>query len=189
MNPVNFYNRFVEGIVIVILFILVIYGAVNIDEVAFKSDLKLENVGAALGALFIIVLLVERAVEIIVGIWIAPQAEQLKKAIELMTVEQKNSHTQDYLDAENELNRYKSQTKRFTLLISFTLSTIVCVAGVGLLSNVIEERAVRDSLMRGIDIVLTASLIAGGSDGFHQFVSALDTFFKETKKKLEQPNK
>jgi hypothetical protein len=55
----------------------------------------------------------------------------------------------------------------------------VCAGGVGILPSIlnIDRAAPNFEFMRGVDIVMTAGLLASGSDAIHQFVRALQKFF------------
>ncbi len=57
------------------------------------------------------------------------------------------------------------------------------------LLNYDEVKPRQESFLRAVDIVLTAGLISGGSDAFHQFTSALEKFFKQSKAKMEEKPK
>ncbi|MCI5158630.1 MAG: hypothetical protein D3906_09375, partial [Candidatus Electrothrix sp. AUS1_2] len=59
-------------------------------------------------------------------------------------------------------------------------------AGVGMLSTILNTEGVNQGLIRFVDIILTAGLIAGGSDGFHQFVAAIETFFVESRNNMKK---
>jgi hypothetical protein len=85
-----------------------------------------------------------------------------------------------------ELTAYQSETKIIALLIGFSVSIIVCSGGIGILNTIVVADPTRGNLrfLRGIDIVLTSGLLAGGSDSFHQVVSALENFFESTKSKV-----
>ena len=67
------------------------------------------------------------------------------------------------------------------LLVGFTISAIACCGGIGILDNVITTTNADKTFIRAIDILLTSGLLAGGSDAFHQFVRALETFFQNAK--------
>jgi len=129
-------------------------------------------------------------IEIIISIWRVPQTNRLKQQVESFTDAEKAAKPDDFKAVQQKLAEYKAKNQGIALLLGFTLAIVICAAGVGLLSVIIElpEKAPggQKSFLRGIDIVLTAGLVAGGSDAFHQFVNSLVTFFKETKKKMEQ---
>lgn len=185
----NELQRQAKTLTLVILFIVIIVFAIQQLSAPFKDGLKVQDITGALGALFIIVLLVERVIEIFTSIWRDPDANTLKQKINKFTDEQKKSRETNVLDAEKNLANYKAKTQSITLLTSFTLAVVICAAGVGLLSEIINLPATapnsQKTFIRGIDIVLTAGLIAGGSDGFHHFVNSFVTFFKKLQENAE----
>ena len=175
-----------------ILTIVVIIFSVKPQFAPIISDLTLEKVLVALGGIFIIVLLVERVTEIVVAIWWQAKTDQLEaelsalkgdltKAADETAKKAKEEAKELVKEKDKELVKYKAETKGFSLLFSFALSIVVCSAGVGLLGAIIEitEDA---KFLRGVDIVLTSGLIAGGSDEYHQFVRALERTFKKIPK-------
>lgn len=127
-----------------------------------KEDFGFESLLGTLGGILIIILLVERVTEIALTLWRRKPGDPAKG------------------------DEYKAETKRIALLIGFSLGVIVCSAGIGLLSAVVGTTAPSQGFIRFIDIFLTAGLIAGGSDGFHQFVSTIETFFVESRKKMKK---
>ena len=163
-----------------ILTIVVIIFSVNPQIVPIFPNLTLEKVLVALGGIFIIVLLVERVTEIVVSIRYQETADQLKEELSALRGDPKKAA--DVTDKAKELAKYKAKTKGFSLLFGFTLSIVVCSAGVGLLGEIIDITKGNVQFLRGVDIVLTSGLIAGGSDEYHQFVRALETLFKSMQK-------
>jgi hypothetical protein len=144
--------------------------------------LTLQKVLAALGGIFIIVLLVERATEIVISIWRQAETDQKKEELAAHTADPAKAAT-----AAKDLARYQAETKVISLLIGFALSIVVCSAGVGLLGEIIDITKSNLHFLRGVDIILTSGLIAGGSDAFHQFTSSLETFFTKSKEKMQNP--
>ena len=163
-----------------ILTIVVIIFSVNPRSAPIISGLTLQDVLAALGGIFVIVLLVERATEIIISIWRQAPTDQLKE--ELSALMGDPAKAADATAKAKELAKYKAETKGFPLLFGFTLSIVVCSAGVGLLGEIIDITKGNVQFLRGVDIVLTSGLIAGGSDEYHQFVRALEKLFKKMPK-------
>lgn len=175
--------KFAQYILIAILCGLTAAGAYNVWEAPFRDGLTFQSILGSLGALFVIVLLVERATEILIAVWRAPKAEKMKRECEALS-----AGSEEEIAKRKEFKEFKAGTKGVALMIGFTLSIIVCVAGVGLLTDLMDVQALGEEwqkyILRGMDILLTASLIAGGSDAFHQFTSALETFFKKTKESM-----
>lgn len=183
----TFVKRY-SGLLAVILLVALILGAAYPMSVPVKSELKLSDVMGALGAIFVIVLLVERATEIVISIWRQADADAMQQPLRDSTPADRKG--KEYKEKAEELERYRATTKEISLFFSFCLSIVVCIAGVGLLPEILEYADVlgrQKSFLRAVDIVLTAGLISGGSDAFHQFTSALEKFFKESKARLEEP--
>jgi hypothetical protein len=174
---------FGKWLAIAFLAVVIVFFSINPQSAPVNPDLTFQKLLAALGGIFVIVLLVERVTEIVVTIWRQPTSEQLKEELTLLKADPKKA-----AEAEakaKQVAKYQAETKGFAILFSFTLSVIVCSAGVGLLREVIDVTKGNANFLRGVDIVLTSGLIAGGSDSFHQFVRALETFFTQSKERME----
>ncbi|MCI5220029.1 MAG: hypothetical protein D3914_12785 [Candidatus Electrothrix sp. LOE2] len=143
-----------------VLLLLAIVSSVTFPTGApIKEGFGFESLLGTLGGILIMVLLVERVTEIVLAF-----RRQAKK---------ENMPQQD-------------ETKRIALIIGFSLGVLVCSAGVGMLSTILNTEGANQGLIRFVDIILTAGLIAGGSDGFHQFVAAIETFFVESRKNMKK---
>jgi hypothetical protein len=162
-----------------ILAIIIIVFSVRPQEAPIAPDLTFQKVLTALGGIFIIVLLVERATEIVISIWRQVPTDQLKKELSPLSGAAATNKAKA-------LAKYQAETKGYSLLTGFALSVVVCSAGVGLLGVIVETTGDNKYFLRGVDIILTSGLIAGGSDAFHQFVSALETFFVKSKENMEK---
>ncbi len=175
---------FGKSLLLMILAIVIVIFSVFPQSAPIVSDLTLQNVLAALGGIFIIVLLVERATEIVISIWRQSPGDQLKEELSALTGDP--AKTADAATKAKELARYQAETKGLSLLVGFALSIVVCSAGVGLLGEIIDVTKGNQRFLRGVDIVLTSGLIAGGSDAFHQFVRSLETFFTKSKENMQK---
>ena len=181
-------RTFAKFLVFAALIVLTIVYSVHPQFAPIKTDLTFQTVLGALGGIFVIVLLVERVTEIAITIWRQSSADSLKEEVDSLAKDtaKEPAKAADLLAKSKELATYQAETKSIALLIGFSVSVIVCAAGVGLLSTIVDTEKASTSFIRGIDILLTSGLIAGGSDAFHQFVSTLETFFTESKKSMEK---
>ena len=136
-----------------ILAIIIIF-SVNPQSAPIVSALTLQKVLAALGGIFIIVLLVERATEIVISIWRQAPTDQLKE--ELLALTGAPAKAADATAKAKELAKYQAETKGHSLLVGFALSIVVCSAGVGLLGEIIDITKGNLHFLRGVDIVLRA---------------------------------
>jgi hypothetical protein len=171
-----------KALMLLVLAILIVVFSVNPQEAPVKETLTLQSVLATLAGIFVIVLLVERATEIVVSIWRGSRTQELEAELGALT----GAKAADAPAKAQEVARYKAETKERALLTGFVISVVVCAAGVGLLGTIVTANPTSKPFLRGVDIVLTSGLIAGGSDAFHQFVRALETFFTQMKAQLEQ---
>ena len=174
---------FPKFLVLAVLLVVTIVFSITPQIAPIRPDLTFQSVLGALGGIFVIVLLVERATEIAITIWRQSAADAMKEEISLLAKDA--TRADELMTKSKAFAVYQAGTKSIALLIGFSLGVIVCSAGVGLLVTVVDTSRANINFMRGVDILLTAGLIAGGSDGFHQFTSALETFFSESKKNME----
>ncbi len=175
------FKKFGITLIGIILLGLAIWGANLNIKAGIIDDLSFQMLLGTLGGLFVIALLIERFIEVFVSIWFEKETNELEEQRFSAQTEAAKSK------AKKKLIEQKSKTKGTALITSFTVSILVCVAGVGLLNDIIDPadvKGVQANLLRGVDIVLTASLLAGGSDGIHQFISTLEKFFKESKERM-----
>ncbi len=177
--------NFGKALLILTLTALTLFYAAHPQTAPIRPELSLQSVSGALGGIFVIVLLIERATEIVISIWRQAGAEDLKQQIESLSKDPADAATR--LAGARALSAYQTETKSLALLVGFSLSVVVCAAGVGLLATVVDPTQGDPEFLRGVDILLTSGLLAGGSDAFHQFTSALETFFSESKKKMAKP--
>jgi len=176
---------FGKWLLIGILTIVIIIFSVNPQSAPIVPNLTLQKVLAALGGIFVIVLLVERATEIVISIWRQVPTDKLKRELSVLTSDPTKAEAAAV--KVKELVEYQAETKGLSLLTGFAISIVICSVGVGLLGELIDITKGNPHFLRGVDIVLTSGLIAGGSDAFHQFVRALETFFTKSKENMQNP--
>lgn len=105
-------------------------------------------------------------------------------------VGEKSPYGGPLIDESQELARYKAETRLLAFLVSVVLGAIVAVMGVRALGMFVDPgefedlREAQRRLFHALDVVLTTGLIAGGSDGFHQFTSLFTTYLKKTKENV-----
>jgi hypothetical protein len=175
--------KFAKTLTLVGLIILTVVFSLRPQTAPIQKGLEFKVVFAALGGILVIVMLVERVTEIAISILRQSGADALRSEIEALANDPARSN--EITQKRKDLATYQAETKSIALLIGFSISVAVCAAGVGLLETILNTDMGNRNFLRGVDIILTSGLIAGGSDSFHQFVSALETFFKESRKRME----
>ena len=78
---------------------------------------------------------------------------------------------------ESELSSYRSDTARQSVVLGMVIGVLLGLAGVqilGTLYDVTYLEGTQKYLFKAMDILLTASLIAGGSNGVNQVTSLMN---------------
>lgn len=176
--------------------VLVAFGATSSFEgLSFQPE-NGDNALNVLGRLILIALFVERGIEVFVGLWRGAAKNQKKHKIDMCMEERKRvkgnieeeKRLQDKLNKLTEdLGLYTTITVRIALWSGFLIGLLVSIAGVRALQPLFshpvgETQAI---LFHGVDILLTASLISGGSEGIHKIVNVFQRFMEETERKAK----
>ncbi|MFD2565658.1 hypothetical protein [Aquimarina rubra] len=79
---------------------------------------------------------------------------------------------------------------RHTTLTSFTIGLLIAIVGFRILETFMnpptETLVFQNVAFRSLDCILTASIIAGGTDGWHQLVSLISDITKAKRKKIKE---
>jgi uncharacterized membrane protein YwzB len=142
--------------------------------------------------LFVIALFLERAMDVFLTTWRAPQSEQLSMEIKYLQENLKpNPNDKEFLrqkrEKETALAQFKRTTRTISMWTGFILGMIVALAGIRALFPLVDARAFRgipalqQSLFRLLDVLITGGLLAGGSDGIHKLAEVYRAFMESTK--------
>jgi hypothetical protein len=99
---------------------------------------------------------------------------------------------QQTADAKSMITTYRGVTKQYAYAISLLLGMIVAYCGVRGLVNLCGANAfsnVHDPqkhMFNIVDVILTATVLAGGANGIHSIVNAVTTFADTTSNKTQQ---
>jgi len=120
------------------------------------------------GSLFFISLLVERFIELFVQ---DPDAElKSRKAAQKKNLIDPNK----IMEAELELKEMRKKRRNTVVFIGFVMGLIIALFGMRILTNLVVDPDWGDLQKRYVnilDMVLTAGLIAGGSEGIHSLIN------------------
>jgi hypothetical protein len=136
---------------------------------------------------------IERGVEVVISPWRDPGADELAKAHDsamsgpAATAEKKSKVACD-------LDQYKGKTKEYAFAALLAFGLIAAMAGVRALWPFLDDRAKavfsifsagQQNTFIVFDVVLSAALMAGGTNGIHSVVNAFTTFFDNTAQKAK----
>jgi uncharacterized membrane protein YqjE len=155
------------------------------EPVGFKT-LDGGDVVDLLTPLFVIALFLERAQEVFVSAWREPQRKEAEAHIAALEAVQDAAGARA---AGVQLAEYKAQTQRVAFLFRFLVAMAISTVGVRSLEHLVAMPPLDGSVQRTaftvIDIVLTAAIIGGGSDGIHKLVSVITDFLDSTRQRIQ----
>jgi hypothetical protein len=144
-----------------------------------------------LGGLFVVALMMERAVEVIISVLRDADAQVLTSAVAATTAALADAKLEVPASAtkiealtmllsaqKKSIDDYRIDTRETTYCISFTLGVALALVGVrGLVGLLAPGTGPVSGWFKLVDILITGAVIAGGSDGIHKMVKAvLDCF-------------
>ena len=139
-------------------------GALDLDV-----ERNFEDFSVLFTNLAIIALLVERFIEIVWTAQRGPQKNKIKR--ELVAAESATPVVAADVKKWNEqLIDYRAMTERFALRTGFVIGVVLSLGGVRVLEVIFDTSLLtyrQDMLLSGLDVLLTATLIAGGSKGIN----------------------
>ncbi|MGI9549698.1 MAG: hypothetical protein ACR2MT_00755 [Aurantibacter sp.] len=105
---------------------------------------------------------------------------------ELFVIKKKTGVAAD----ETELAKIAKKNFSFSFFTSLTLGILLALAGFRILETFMVPPATapdfQNILFKLLDCVLTASIIAGGTDGWHQIVSLISDITKAKRKEIKE---
>jgi len=189
---------------------LIYFGAfIAKDVVTFRTDLQ-ERVVDLLTNLIVLVLVIERIMEIFISTWRNPEKNvledslrQIETKLEILREgrgDREGASDQINLDslleersvASKRLLAFKEVTRVWSVRAGLIIGIILAIAGFRVLESIFDSSALtgfQSRLWLWLDILITAGVIAGGSKGIHTLSNALGDFFENTSARLKASNK
>lgn len=194
--------KFFRYLFYVVLVCGLLYILIPIDPLTFQV-LSFDVVIRRLSVLIIVALFLERALEVYKLSYFAQEKKRLEtqiiqRQLELETLvsdSEDSSSNSDavqaaalrILSAEEDLRLYKDQTRQQILQVAIVFGLLLSSVGLRCLEGIVQyptpetiSETFRLYLFRVLDLSLTAGLIAGGSEGIHNILKKLYSFFPDT---------
>ena len=138
-----------------------------------------------LSALFIISLVMERALEVFVNTWREPGSAALKLRHEQLRRRRRPAEPAELEKIEEERQVYRTQTQVLALRVSFAAGVVISAVGIRTLEGLLLPGAFAGPTsqvlaFRVVDVLLTGGVIAGGSDAIHKVINVFTTFMDAT---------
>jgi hypothetical protein len=142
-------------------------------EVITFHTVGLEKTFMLLGSLLVVTLCIERSIEVFISLF-------------------RDSGARDKSDTPVELENYRYATKKYTLWVSFIIGLSVSAAGIRTLGSLVEHVpsliGEQKLIFQFLDILITAGLLAGGSEGIHHIMETIVNYSKNLGLKVDAEN-
>jgi hypothetical protein len=174
----------ITPIILVVALIIITAIAVGFFDwdktIELKKDLEFDNYSKLFVNLFIITVIVERFIEVFNSIWRRSGRLELTREVENASTDENR------INAQKELDIYRSRTQTLAMYSGFAIGITVGFSGIRTLEMIFDSKALsgaQGTLFQAIDIVLTAGLIAGGSKGINAITRIFGNFLESSKEK------
>jgi hypothetical protein len=131
------------------------------------------KIATILAGFAVVAAVIERATEVVVGIFRTLNKE-FDEELKRLETDLGDKNTPEYRAKLNQYIAYRAGTQQLSLLVGFTMAVLLCSAGVGILASILNLDKIgpaQEQFIRGVDIILTSGLLAGGSQAFHNNVA------------------
>jgi hypothetical protein len=178
----------------------VIFGwSLNWPGLSFS--VSVQDIPNLLGPIAFAAAVVERSVEILISPWRDAGANKLENQIAAIKKRQTTdpaalqSNALELQQTSDQLEEYRAQTQRYAFVVSFLLSIMASISGFRALEPFLggialvpaNTKPLQPGFFYFVDILLSATVMAGGADGIHSIVNAITSFFDNTAEKKPQP--
>lgn len=171
------------------LVLALIYGSFNWKSLAYRADM-FEEAGKVAAALFVVAAFLERAMAVVNDLLFSAETAAVKNQLRYASLSGPAAET----TAQAQLNVLEEKKQRLRLAGSFLVAVLIAAAGARTLSELLVLTATNNQvaltgaqlqLFRTMDILLTAGLLAGGSNGIAAIIDLIKKQVETSKAKKE----
>lgn len=154
-------------------------------HVVFR-DIGITKIVELLTLLLFVALFLERTLEVFILTLRGPEEAKLENELDKRKngqSEPKNIESNKALEqAQLKKIEYKSQTQRIALWVGLILGLLISAVGIQALQTLVDINALNNlpklqlTAFRLMDVLLTGSIIAGGSEGIHRLIKVYNSF-------------
>lgn len=192
--------------IIVLSLILLLSVFFSIESIAFNND-ALKEILPTLGFLVAISLFMERSIEVFLSTWRGGEADLKDLAIKEKTKEL--NELRELNKGENEINtkiseleslneertEYRIKSREIALWTGLIFGIIIASIGIHTLEFLVDPQSfkeIKDStqgkIFNIVDVVLTGSVLAGGSEGINKLTKVYTNYMQTTSDKVKSKN-
>lgn len=139
---------------------------------AYAEDMPVEA-GKVAGALFVVAVFLERALAVLNDLLFAEKTVDLETKLSVTAAETGSLDSTDVIEAEWNLLALEETKQRLRLGVGFVVACLIAGAGVRTFTGLLDLSGLtgnQRTLLNIMDILLTAGLLAGGSNGLAKII-------------------
>jgi len=184
MNKSNFL------VVVVTLFAAVLVFLSVPEPIAFRK-FSAADFMQQLTPLLLVALLIERSLEVFLTTWRGEKSVMLEREVtkataDLATAPNDAARLSKLHDVKDELANYKSGTQQIAMPFALILGILISAIGIRAIGNLLDPNTFtshphQHAWFTVADVLLTGSLVGGGSDVVHSFITAFTNFLNPPK--------
>ena len=178
-NSISKPMMFVVGTFVVVVILAASFDIGGI--VALDYELTSDDYTKILTSMFFIALLVERFIEVTITVSRSNDKDVLKADL-AAAKEKKDADEQKKVN--DQLIAHRNGTEKKAMTVGFLIGVLLGLAGVQVLGSLFDVtylEGIQKFLFKGMDILLTAALVAGGSNGVKQVTSLFRDFMDKNR--------
>ena len=183
----TFRDLWICPIVLLLILTFVIASIVGIlhwnQSIGLIQKLTMDNYSKLFVNLFIITVIVERFIEVFISIWRRKGKLKRTRAVQYAEDGEPKQAAQKKLDS------YRARTQTLAMYGAFAIGILVGLSGVHTLKLIFDITSLSGSqaaLFHGMDILLTAGLIAGGSKGINAVTAVVGEALEKSREKVSK---
>jgi len=212
INPVKQRDIRVIGLIILIIVLAIAY-ILKPCILGFKEADEI-NLPTMFGSLLLISLFVERSIEMFLSVWRSQGADNLDRLLKKRrtNVELKEKEVEKFSsdsdkqelekaikdlsearnsldDAEDKRIAYRIDSRFIALWVGLLIGIFVSLVGVRVLGNIVDFKCDKDfqsGLFTVVDILLTGSMLAGGSESINRLMKVYNSVMDATSEKAKR---
>jgi len=143
--------------------------------------------------LLLVALLIERSLEVFLTTWRGTEAARLQRAVDKAQSLSDASpgdaaKLTDLHNAQDALSKYKAGTQQIAMPAALVVGILIGALGIRTLGNLVDAATFninthphQHAWFTVADVLLTGSLVGGGSDVVHSFITAFTNFLNPSK--------
>jgi len=188
-----------------LIIVLILSNTLGFTPLSFQKD-AINKVPSILGLILVIALLLERTTEVFLSTWRSGEADLQDNKIQetktkIKTLKENKAPSAEMLKEQKALDkllekrtRYRMKSREYALWGGLIMGILVASAGIRIIEWLIDPEtftkldSYQINMFKNVDIVITACMLAGGSEAINKITKVYNNFLQSTAEKAKDKN-